>query len=112
MCGRIEGQEEMLPEWISLLATKNMSTDGKRVVIRKVLQENLRCPENPIPMHPALVKMLIAKEFTGDDDSTAGGNEGTQPILGSLHDNRGNRGSLKLPRCPRQGNRGNGGGGA
>ena len=83
MCGRKEGQEDMLPEWISLVATKNMSTDGKRAVIRKVLQENLRYPENPIPLHPALIKMLIAKEFTGDDDSaTAGGAmKGLSPYL-------------------------------
>ena len=73
MCGRKEGQEDMLPEWISLVATKNMSTDGKRAVVRKVLQENLRYPENPIPLHPALIKMLITKEFTGDDDSSTAG---------------------------------------
>ena len=64
----------MLPDWIALVATKNMSTDGKRAIVQKVLQENLRYPENPIPLHLALVKMLITKEFTGDDNSlTAGG---------------------------------------
>ena len=73
MCGYKEGQEDLLPDWIPLIATKNMSTDGKRAVVRKLLQENLRFPEHPIPLHPTIMKMLIAKEFTGDDDSSTAG---------------------------------------
>ena len=73
MCGCKEGKEDMLLEWIPLIATKNMSIKGKQAVIRKILQEHLRFLEHSIPLHPSIVKMLISKEFMGDNNSSMAG---------------------------------------
>ena len=83
MCGLAAGQEDRLPEWIETVATSNLSKEGKRTAIRKTLAKDLKYDEHVIPVTPQLIKMIIEKEFTGDDDHTTAGGamKGLSPYL-------------------------------
>ena len=83
MCGLQSGQEDRLPEWITTVATANLSKDGKRNVVRKVLNAELKYDEQQIPITPQLIKMIMDKEFTGDNDHTTanGAMKGLSPYL-------------------------------
>ena len=70
MCGLKTGQEDQLPEWIKTVALKDLSKDGKRAAVRAALVADPKYEENPIPITPQLLKMIVDKEFTGDDDSS------------------------------------------
>jgi hypothetical protein len=74
MCGLKTGQEDQLPDWIKTVALKDLSKDGKRAAVRAALVADPKYEENPIPITPQLLKMIVDKEFTGgDDSSTAAG---------------------------------------
>ena len=70
MCGLKTGQEDQLPTWIKTVALKDLSKDGKRAAVRAALVADPKYEENPIPITPQLLKMIVDKEFTGDDDSS------------------------------------------
>ena len=70
MCGLKTGQEDQLPAWITTVAMKDLSTDGKRAAVRAALVADPKYDENPIPVTPQLLKIIVNKEFTGDDDTT------------------------------------------
>ena len=83
MCGLQSGQEDRLPDWITTVATANLSKDGRRNAVRKTLLAELKYDEQPIPITPQLIKMIMDKEFTGDDDHTTanGAMKGLSPYL-------------------------------
>ena len=49
---------------------KDLSKDGKRAAVQAALIADPEYDENPIPITPQLLKMIVDKEFTGDDDTT------------------------------------------
>ena len=73
MCGLKAGQEDRLPQWITNAAMSNLSKDGKRTAVRAALLADPKYDEHPIPITPQLLKMILDKEFTGDDDNTTAG---------------------------------------
>ena len=83
MCGLQSGQEDRLPAWITTVATTNLSKEGRRAAVRKALLSDLKYDEHPIPITPQLIKMIMDKEFTGDDDHTTAGGamKGLSPYL-------------------------------
>ena len=52
MCGLKTGQEDQLPVWITTVAMKDLSMDGKRAAVRAVLVADPKYDENPIPVTP------------------------------------------------------------
>ena len=64
------GQEDQLPAWITTVAMKDLSTDGKSAAVRAALVADLKYDENPIPVTPQHLK-ITKKEFTGDDNTTS-----------------------------------------
>jgi len=73
MCGLKAGQEDRLPQWIKTVAMTNLSKDGKRTAVRAALLADPKYDEHPIPITPQLLKMIMDKEFTGDDNNTMAG---------------------------------------
>ena len=69
MCGLRRGQEDMLPEWFHKVTSKQLSKEGKHVLLRQLLTMDLRFEENRIPLTPTLLKMIVEKAFGGDEDS-------------------------------------------
>lgn len=73
MCGLQAGQYNNLPTWYSSIATKNITKEGKHVIIKTLLTNNLRIDDHPIPITPSLIQMIVKKAFTGEEDITAAG---------------------------------------
>jgi hypothetical protein len=82
LCGLIPGQEELLPPWIKEMAVKQLTKDGKQRIIREMCTQ-LRYEDNPIPLYPAIYKMVQDKAFGGDDDthSATAAMKGLSPYL-------------------------------
>jgi hypothetical protein len=82
LCGLIPGQEELLPPWIKEMAVKQLTKDGKQRIIREMCTK-LRYEDNPIPLYPAIYKMVQDKAFGGDDDthSATAAMKGLSPYL-------------------------------
>jgi hypothetical protein len=83
MCGLTEGQEEHLPQWFSDIAEKNLSTDGKRNVIKILFKGSIPYEEHDIPTTPAIMDLIIKKSWIGDGDGTTatGVMKGLSPYL-------------------------------
>ena len=83
MCGLKPGQGAGLPRWFEKLNEKGSTKDGQRTLLRKMLGENLKYEEHPIPCTPAVLDMIIKKAFTGDGDyqTTTGVMKGLSPFL-------------------------------
>ena len=83
MCGLKSGQEDRLPKWITTVAMANLSKDGRRTAVRTTLLADPKYDEHPIPITPQLLKMIMDKEFTGDDDNTTAGGamKGLSPYI-------------------------------
>jgi len=65
LCGLIPGQEELvLPPWIKEMAVKQLTKDGKHGIIHEMCTQ-LRYEDNPIPLFPAIYKMVQDKAFGG-----------------------------------------------
>ena len=74
MCGLRNGQEDMLPDWFEKVSSKQLSKEGKHVLLRQLMTTDLRFEEHRIPLTPTLLKMIVDKAFGGDEDSeTASG---------------------------------------
>ena len=63
------------------MAMPNLSKDARRTAVRTTLLADQKYEEHPIPITPQLQKMIMDKEFTGDDDNTTAG--GTMKGLSS-----------------------------
>ena len=63
LCGLIPGQEELvLPPWIKEMAVKQLTKDGKHGIIHEMCTQ-LWYEDNPIPLFPAIYKMVQDKIF-------------------------------------------------
>ena len=64
LCGLFPGQEELLPPWIKEMAVKQLTKDGKHGIIHEMCTQ-LWYEDNPIPLFPAIYKMVQDKAFGG-----------------------------------------------
>ena len=66
MCGLTPGQEDQLPSWFSEIAEKNLSTDGKRNIIKILFKGNIPYEEHNIPATPTILDLAIKRNWIGD----------------------------------------------
>jgi hypothetical protein len=62
LSGLIPGQEELLPPWIKEMAVKQLTKDRKHRIIHEMCTQ-LWYEDNPIPLFPAIYKMVQDKIF-------------------------------------------------
>ena len=83
LCGLQKGQGAGLPAWFEKVNNKYTGKDGKKTLLRKLLKENLKYEEHPVPVGPSALEMILNKAFTGDGDNQtpAGVMKGMSPFL-------------------------------
>ena len=83
LCGLNTGQEDQLPEWFSQIAEKNLSTDGKRSIIKILFNGNFPYEEHEIPATPTVLDLAIKRTWIGDGDgaTATGVMKGLSPYL-------------------------------
>ena len=59
LCGLQPGQQDQLPEWFSQISEKNLSTDGKRSIIKILFKGNFPYEEHEIPATPTVLDLAI-----------------------------------------------------
>jgi hypothetical protein len=83
LCGLTTGQEDQLPEWFTQIAEKNLSTDGKRSIIKILFTGNIPYEEHDIPATPTILDLAIKRTWIGDGDAATatGVMKGLSPYL-------------------------------
>ena len=83
MCGLSPGQEDQLPSWFSEIAEKNLSTDGKRNIIKILFRGNTPYEEHEIPGTPTILDLAIKRTWISDGDgaTATGVMKGLSPYL-------------------------------
>ena len=66
MCGLEEHQEEFLPAFYNAIAEKNLSKEGKNLIIREVCNNANKYEDAPIPLLAPLLKTIRHREWSGD----------------------------------------------
>ena len=62
LCGLIEGQEELLPDWVESVAEKGLLKNGKYAILREAC-EDLIYNDNRIPLMSKTLDMIVKKAW-------------------------------------------------
>jgi len=62
----------MLPDWFEKVSSKQLSKEGKHVLLQQLLTTDLRFDEHRIALTPTSLKMIVDKAFGGDEGAMKG----------------------------------------
>ena len=66
MCGLEKDQAEFLPAFYTDIAEKNLSKEGKNLIIREICHSANKYEDAPIPLLAPLLKTIRHREWSGD----------------------------------------------
>ena len=83
LCGLETGEEDLLTDWFTKIAERNMSQAAKDRIYIEALSQNLLYPGAPIPLTKMILQMMQSKNWMGGEHiaTYANAGKGCSPYL-------------------------------